>query len=179
MSRGYDDGFDDGYNNPPITPKVPRGAGTFLMISGSLSLLGGILTVIVILTAYDPFLDYVKGVQAKAQGQRKAEMAQQIKQMEESKPMSQTAYTVLGSISAVLGFIIMLAGNSMRKAGSYGFSMIGCILSFIPIANCCCVLTIPAGIVGLIALLNPNVKAAFNTRRDTIDNDYRDNYEER
>ena len=49
----------------------------------------------------------------------------------------------------------------MKGAKSYGWSMAASVLALIPVVNCCCVVTMPAGLWGLITLMNPDVKAAF------------------
>jgi predicted Zn finger-like uncharacterized protein len=71
----------------------------------------------------------------------------------------------LGSVIDVLGIfwgIILLVGAlRMKQLKNYGLAMTTCILGMVPV-NCCCLLGLPFGIWGLVALNKPEVKDAFS-----------------
>ncbi len=81
----------------------------------------------------------------------------------------QNALILLGR--AVLDALAIVGGLYMRKLSGYKMSMIGAIVSVIPLATGCCLTGIPFGIWALIVLNRPDVKAAFAARRNAPPHD--------
>jgi hypothetical protein len=67
------------------------------------------------------------------------------------------AYIILLLIHAV----ILFGAIRMMKLRSYGLAMTSSVLGTIPCLSPCCVVGIPFGIWGLIVLMKPEVKQAF------------------
>ncbi len=82
---------------------------------------------------------------------------------------SYQAGTVAGTIAGagwdVLGLIvsaiIIFGALKMKNLQSFGFAMTTCILAMLPL-HCCCLLGLPFGIWGLVAINNADVKNAFS-----------------
>lgn len=72
---------------------------------------------------------------------------------------------VLGVGSAIFGLcywsIVLVGAVKMKSLSSYGLAMTACILAMLP-CSACCILGLPFGIWGLVALNNPAVKDAFS-----------------
>ena len=75
--------------------------------------------------------------------------------------MSGTIGIISNVIGIALGGLIIFGSMKMMKLESYGLAMTICILSIVPCTNPCCILGIPFGIWGVIALSDPAVKSAF------------------
>jgi len=71
----------------------------------------------------------------------------------------------MGIISNIIGMglggLIIFGCMKMMKLESYGLAMTVCILSVIPCTNPCCLLGIPFGIWGIVALNDAAVKSSF------------------
>jgi hypothetical protein len=65
---------------------------------------------------------------------------------------------ILGSL--ISGILLLVAGLKMKKLQSFGLGMTACVLAMLPV-HCCCLLGLPFGIWGLVALNKPEVKDAF------------------
>jgi predicted Zn finger-like uncharacterized protein len=71
-------------------------------------------------------------------------------------------FGVVASILTIcMGGIITAGAAQMKNLRSYGFAMTTCILAMIPCINCC-LLGLPFGIWGLVAINKPGVKDAFS-----------------
>jgi predicted Zn finger-like uncharacterized protein len=72
---------------------------------------------------------------------------------------------VAGVGSALFGLcywiVVTVGAVKMKNLSSYGFAMTACILAMLP-CSVCCILGLPFGIWGLVALNNPAVKDAFS-----------------
>ncbi len=72
---------------------------------------------------------------------------------------------VAGVGSAIFGLcywsIVLVGAVKMKNLSSYGFAMTACIMAMLP-CSLCCLLGLPFGIWGLVALNNPAVKDAFS-----------------
>ena len=68
---------------------------------------------------------------------------------------------ISGGIFALVSLLVVLAAIQALRMRSYGFAMAGNILAMINIGQCCCILGLPFGIWGLVALARPEVKSAF------------------
>lgn len=64
-------------------------------------------------------------------------------------------------VSLIWPIIIVVGAVNMKGLRSYGSAMTACIVAFFP-CNLCCLLGIPFGIWGLVALNKPGVKDAFS-----------------
>ncbi len=68
----------------------------------------------------------------------------------------------IGAFVSLIWAIIIVAGAvNMKGLRSYGSAMTACIVACVP-CSLCCLLGIPFGIWGLIALNKPGVKDAFS-----------------
>jgi hypothetical protein len=65
------------------------------------------------------------------------------------------------SVEAVVPLCIIGASVQMLRRRTYILCLCGCILAVLPLANPCCLLTIPFGIWGLVALSLADVRQAF------------------
>ena len=74
---------------------------------------------------------------------------------------------VIGGAMDVLGivlqFVVIFGALQMRQLKSYSMAMAASIISCIPCLTACCILGIPFGIWGLVALNDPMVKQAFES----------------
>jgi hypothetical protein len=59
------------------------------------------------------------------------------------------------------GVVLLIGGLRMKRLENFGLAMTACILAILPL-NCCCLLGVPFGIWGLVALFKPEVKDAFS-----------------
>ncbi len=86
------------------------------------------------------------------------------RQMEEQQASPMNGILTWGGtiFGLIIGGLCIFGALQMKNASSYGWSMAACIISIIGMNFCCCLST-PVGIWGLIVLLKPDVKAAFNT----------------
>jgi predicted PurR-regulated permease PerM len=64
-------------------------------------------------------------------------------------------------VASVVGVVTIIGGIKMRNLRGRGLAMTGSILSMIPCTSGCCIVGLPVGIWALVALSNPDVKAAF------------------
>jgi predicted Zn finger-like uncharacterized protein len=67
---------------------------------------------------------------------------------------------VIVPLSIILGIVLLIGGLKMKKLQSFGLAMTASVLAMLPI-HCCCLLGLPFGIWGLIALNKPQVQNAF------------------
>jgi predicted Zn finger-like uncharacterized protein len=67
-------------------------------------------------------------------------------------------------LGIIWGIVLLVGGLRMKNLQSFGLAMTSCILAILPF-NCCCLLGLPIGIWGLVALNNPAVKKAFARNR--------------
>lgn len=67
---------------------------------------------------------------------------------------------VIIPLSILFGILLLIGGLKMKKLQSYGLAMTSCVLAMVPL-HCCCLLGLPFGIWGLVALNKPEVKDAF------------------
>ena len=63
----------------------------------------------------------------------------------------------------VVNLVIIAAAYLQIKRRAYVFAIVASVLAICNIGSCCCILDLPAGIVNLIFLLQPDVKQAFLT----------------
>lgn len=68
---------------------------------------------------------------------------------------------VFGIIGILVGIVVFIGAQKMKKLESYGFAMAVSILAMIPCISPCCILGLPIGIWALVVLVSPEVKAAF------------------
>ena len=64
-------------------------------------------------------------------------------------------------IAIILQAVVFMGAMNMLKLRKRSMAMAACIISVIPCISACCILGIPFGIWGLVALNDPVVKAAF------------------
>jgi predicted Ser/Thr protein kinase len=64
-----------------------------------------------------------------------------------------------------LGIVVLIGGLKMRKLESYGLAMTASILAVVP-SGVGCIIGLPFGIWSLIVLLRPEIRAAFDRRRN-------------
>jgi hypothetical protein len=64
-------------------------------------------------------------------------------------------------IAMVLQVVVFMGAMNMLKLRKRSMAMAACVISVIPCISACCILGIPFGIWGLVALNDPVVKAAF------------------
>jgi hypothetical protein len=158
------DEFDDrgpGGNAALGRAKV-SGPAIMLILGGIFGILAGVFVIGMFVLAADSLIDWMKVQRDNApQGAQKERLDSQIKEFEQNKDQVKMTYGALGAAGILLGLLITIGGFSMKGTKSYGLAMTGSVLALIPVLNCCCVITMPAGLWGLITLMNPDVKAAF------------------
>lgn len=71
-------------------------------------------------------------------------------------------YAVIGGFGIILDILIITGSQKMKGLESYGMAMTACILAMIP-CNGCCLLGLPFGIWGLVALNQPGVREGFRS----------------
>jgi hypothetical protein len=102
-------------------------------------------------------------------GQQKKDLEQKVDDMEKQVNQNRDAIAVQNgvflSILCVLNLAAIGGGLMMRSLTSYGLSLVGAIVSVIPIATGCCITGIPFGVWALVVLLRPEVKEAFAAAR--------------
>lgn len=77
--------------------------------------------------------------------------------------MSGTMGIVTEAIGLVTGIVILLGALKMKRLESHGFAMAAAILAALPCISPCCLLGMPIGIWAIMVLLDPGVKAAFQS----------------
>ena len=71
-------------------------------------------------------------------------------------------FGIVGGIIKIIGSaVVVYGGIKMKKLENYGLCMTANIIAMIPCVSGCCLVGLPVGIFGLIALNAPAVKAAF------------------
>jgi len=156
--------FDDrpSGGNAALGRAKVSGPAIMLIIGGIFNILAGIFVIGLFVIAMDSFVDWLKTQRDNApQGDQKERLDSQIKQLEQNKDQAKMTYGALGAAGIVLGLLVTIGGFSMKGTKSYGLSMTASVLALIPVLNCCCIITMPAGLWGLITLMNADVKAAF------------------
>jgi hypothetical protein len=144
----------------------------FMILNGLLGLvLLGLLSVpfvfdinMPIVWAKDMVAQQPAGPEKQANEQKIAEAEAQLQQHGDDY-IRQNA--VILSIGALLNLTAVIGGLYMRSLSGYTLSMLGGIVSVIPIATGCCITGIPFGAWVLVVLSRPEVKAAFVARRNT------------
>jgi hypothetical protein len=147
----------------------PTGPGAALLIAGILSLIGAIIVFVVYVFMLDTAVDFMRQQEKQAAGAQKQQLQDQIRTIEQNKAQVQMIYGVIGAVGAVLSVVIILGAISMMNAKNYGLALAASILALIPVTNCCCLVATPFGIWALVALMNPDVKAAFRARPAVTD----------
>jgi predicted Zn finger-like uncharacterized protein len=69
---------------------------------------------------------------------------------------------IFDGVSILIGVLLILGGLRMRNLQSYGLAMTACVLAVVP-GHCCCILSLPFGIWGLMVLNRKEVKRAFDS----------------
>lgn len=72
-------------------------------------------------------------------------------------------FVVVSVIGLLAGAITTFAGIKMRALQSRGLVILGSVLAMLPCVSPCCLAGLPIGIWALVALSNPDVKAAFRS----------------
>jgi len=65
-------------------------------------------------------------------------------------------------VGVVLDILVIVGAQKMKRLESYGLAMTSCILAMLP-TSVCCLLGLPFGIWGLVALNQPGVKDVFDS----------------
>lgn len=86
--------------------------------------------------------------------------AQQEHMVELVESMMEVSYT-LSFIPLLIGIFLIWGCLQMMNGKNYGVAMAVCILSMIPCTGPCCLLGIPFGIWGLVALSDGHIKQMF------------------
>jgi Zn-finger nucleic acid-binding protein len=73
-------------------------------------------------------------------------------------------YLILFVVYVIKGAVMLYGGLQLLKARRFGWSMAACIAAIVPTLDCCFLVGLPFGIWGLVVLLQPNVKQAFQYR---------------
>lgn len=188
MSRDYDDGLEDDYDDRPRRrgrrggtveegKRLVAGPATFLIIMGVINLLMVGMGVINLMTWDEQFDDEVAKVQANPQltdDQKQEQTALMRKIGDTTKPFIAPSI----GIQVITALLILFGGIKMKNLSSRGFAMTSAIIVMIPCITGCCFIGVGAGIWALIALSKPEVKAAFRAKSNSINNDALDNYDE-
>jgi tRNA A-37 threonylcarbamoyl transferase component Bud32 len=80
-------------------------------------------------------------------------------------PPAQTAILVFSVLNLPIGVFIILGSRKMLSLELFGMALLGCIVAMLPISPIA-VLEIPIGIWALMTLLQPRVRAAFQSGLD-------------
>ncbi len=70
---------------------------------------------------------------------------------------------VTALIGIVVGVVIFMGAQKMKRLESHGFAMTASILAMIPCLSPCCIIGLPIGIWALVVLMNDEVKSAFRS----------------
>ncbi|HET6575208.1 MAG TPA: hypothetical protein VFG68_16495 [Fimbriiglobus sp.] len=162
----WDDPGRRGDNSPEAVIRRAKGkvAGPAigLIITGILSLLGvGIGLVQVLVVGLGAQFDAQRkkiDQDANMPAQQKAQMKDIINTYER---VLKVALPPAYLIASVVGVLTIIGGVKMRSLRGRGLAMTGSILSMIPCTSGCCIVGLPVGIWALVALNNPDVKAAI------------------
>jgi hypothetical protein len=76
--------------------------------------------------------------------------------------MTGTVGIALGVVGFLGGILILIAGVKMKKLEAYGLAVAGSIIAMIPCLSTCCIVGLPIGILALVVLSKPEVKASFH-----------------
>ena len=68
----------------------------------------------------------------------------------------------LNVFALITGVVVLIGALKMKNLSSHGFAMAAAVIAMIPCVSPCCLLGLPLGIWALMALSDPEVKAAFN-----------------
>jgi hypothetical protein len=69
---------------------------------------------------------------------------------------------VIHEVCAVLSLMIILASIQMLRLRTYPLAVLGCFLAMVDCGSYCCLIDLPLGIWGLVILLRPEVREAFD-----------------
>ena len=72
---------------------------------------------------------------------------------------------VVQSFFLLVNIFIVVGSVQMMQLKTWGLGLAASILAMINLGSCCCILGLPAGIWGLIILLQSDVKAAMSSAR--------------
>ncbi len=70
---------------------------------------------------------------------------------------------VLGALEVIIGILVIVGAQKMKRLESYGFAMAAAVLSMIPYLSPCCCLGLPFGIWAIVVLADGQVRAAFRS----------------
>ncbi len=67
------------------------------------------------------------------------------------------------SVVMMLGLsgLVLVGGLRMKQLRSYGLALAASVLAMLPCTSACCVIGLPVGILGLVTLMDEEVKEAF------------------
>jgi hypothetical protein len=68
---------------------------------------------------------------------------------------------VLGGVGVLIAAFVVYGALCMMRLRSYGMALGASIAIMVPILSPCCLLGLPVGILGILVLRSPGVKAAF------------------
>jgi hypothetical protein len=148
----YDDEYDDYDNDRPQRPsrKLAREKvalpAIFLMVVGAIGILFAIVRTIIDLT-----------IGADQAGQNPFGPPNNDPGL---KKIQQIANIVGPFLNLAWGLIVLFGGIQMKKLKSRGFVMFSCVWAMLP-CTLCCMIGIPFGIWGLVAINDESVKRYF------------------
>jgi hypothetical protein len=157
----YRDPLDRSAPNPEAE-QVARGK---IMVPAVLLIVVGVLNIL-----FGGFM-VVRMIQiASSNGQELFQVYEQLGMAEEMKKQGYTpeklrsmgigTCVTLAVVGFLVGVINVAGGACMLRFKAWGFSVLASILA-ITSPSCCCVFGAAAGIWGMIALMNPEVRSAF------------------
>lgn len=68
---------------------------------------------------------------------------------------------IWGALALLSGILILVGGVALMRAQAYGLSAFAAVLALLPCSSPCCLFGAIGGILALMVLMNPEVKAAF------------------
>jgi hypothetical protein len=72
------------------------------------------------------------------------------------------AGTVITLVGLVLALVMTVGAWQMRQLRTYPVALAACVIAILPVGPCCCCLTLPFGVWGLVVLVRPEVRAQFS-----------------
>ena len=159
MSRYDDDpqGYDDSPERPEKSAVSGKLAapGIILIIVGALNVLGALYFAAngaIVLALPPAQLDQMMRDNPFVQGQKPTpELLRGVG----------IGYLVVGALGVLASILEIVGGINMMRVRGYGMAMFGSILAMIPCISPCCLLGLVPGIWGLVVLMQPDVKNAF------------------
>jgi hypothetical protein len=145
----------------------------FMILNGILGLV--IIGLLSVPLVFDPdsLVQAMKNAVAQQPpGPEKQDLEQKVadfeKAMDQHKEEFTTRMATFLSIGAFFNLLAIVGGLFMRRLSNYTLSMIGGVVSVIPIATGCLLTGIPFGIWVLIVLNRAEIKAAYLARRNAV-----------